>query len=735
MTSSPRGPAGKGLLPDVRLLRGYLIAAGFSLLFLVGSAYQSAATLLSRLGETDVMKAASGGAVSGQIGREIAYFIAAQIVLHLGFAALAWALACASIVVWPAAKAKFGRTVVAWFCLLAGATIIYSALWFPRTLIGAYYHDAVAAPVGSLAVGQVIYIGVLVAAAGVLSMAALVRLRRVRFGVTRRVLLFGVPVVALGIAAALWPAMRSKAMPDAGQRRPNVIILGIDSLRLDNLKRFGGDAAVTPNLDRFLAQADVVKDTTTPVARTFPSWVAILTGRSPPVTGTRFNLADRKTIAVNPTVADVLRKAGYRTVYSTDEVRFANIDQSYGFDQVITPPIGASDFLIGSYNELPLASVVINTRLGQALFPFSYANRGVATMFQPRTYLSRLDRELSFDGPTLFIAHLTASHWPYYTSGVPFGVSEKKYPDDRPMYRIGLQTADSMFGQLVGLLRSKGAFDNAVVIVLSDHGEALALPNDAYVRDGTIIEGLRAPLKMMDSGHGQSVLSPTQYHVLLGFRTFGPNRLFEADGRDLRAASTVEDISPTILDLLHVPGDPLAATGKSLVPELRSGVVQQPPGADDRIRYTETDLSVLPAPDGGVDEVATARQNSKFFEVDPKTSRLHIRRRLAPLALAYKERAAFTRDHILAAMPAGPDAHQYIYMDTHTGTGRLLRARPGDESVEAQRLWDGLSAYYGSELKPAVSTTRDDWTIIGKQWDDFLKTRDAREAARVHASP
>ena len=108
------------------------------------------------------------------------------------------------------------------------------------------------------------------------------------------------------------------------------------------------------------------------------------------MTGARFNLADRSGVEANPTIGDVLKRAGYHTVYSTDEVRFANIDESYGFDQAITPRIGASDFMIGTYNELPLASLVINTRVGKWLFPFSYANRGVATMFEPETYVERL---------------------------------------------------------------------------------------------------------------------------------------------------------------------------------------------------------------------------------------------------------------------------------------------------------------------------------------------------------
>ena len=133
-------------------------------------------------------------------------------------------------------------------------------------------------------------------------------------------------------------------------------MLGIDSLRLDQLQRFGG-TGVTKHLDRFLAEADIVRDTTTPVARTFPSWTAILTGRSPSVTGARFNLAPRRVVQANPTLGDVLREAGYRTIYSTDEVRFANFDESYGFDQVVTPPIGAADFVLGNYNELPLVTV------------------------------------------------------------------------------------------------------------------------------------------------------------------------------------------------------------------------------------------------------------------------------------------------------------------------------------------------------------------------------------------
>ena len=60
---------------------------------------------------------------------------------------------------------------------------------------------------------------------------------------------------------------------------------------------------------------------------------------------------------------------GYQTIYATDEVRFANIDQSFGFDQLITPPIGAADFLLGKAGDLPLVNLVSPTRVGAPAVP------------------------------------------------------------------------------------------------------------------------------------------------------------------------------------------------------------------------------------------------------------------------------------------------------------------------------------------------------------------------------
>ena len=157
----------------------------------------------------------------------------------------------------------------------------------------------------------------------------------------------------------------------------------------------------------------------------------------------------------------------------------------------------------------------------------------------------------------------------------------------------------------------------------------------------------------------------------------------------------MEDIAPTLLDLVGVQGDPLSTTGQSFAALLRGDAASSACGTEDRVRFTETDLRVLPKTDGGVDEAATAEHNARFFEVDPRSGRMHVRENFVPLVLAFKERAAFTDRLLLAALPAGPDAHQYVLVDKTTrhgasavGSSRARRAggtAPVGRDVEALR--------------------------------------------------
>jgi hypothetical protein len=276
-------------------------------------------------------------------------------------------------------------------------------------------------------------------------------------------------------------------------------------------------------------------------------------------------------------LGDALRAHGYQSIYATDEVRFANFDESYGFDQLITPPIGASDFLIGKAGDLPLVNLVSGTRVGAWLFPDIVANRAAFVTYRPSQFITRLNRELTVSSPTFLALHLTLSHWPYSWAGQRMPTTPQQY---RPAYRLAVQEVDRQFQDVMQVLERKGLLGNAIVVVLSDHGEALGWPTDTMLRK----TGSNDEIWNSIWGHGTSVLSPHQYSVLLAMRAFGNASLPGTAGLHSWPVS-LEDVRPTLEDLVTGVA-PTNVDGISLLPFLASH--KSPTMLEPRIRYTET---------------------------------------------------------------------------------------------------------------------------------------------------
>ena len=76
--------------PRRDLLLGWLLGVFMAIVFLALTAYQTAATLLARVAQTDVMKAATDSAWSGRVSLEIAWFLAAVVMLHVAMGTMAW---------------------------------------------------------------------------------------------------------------------------------------------------------------------------------------------------------------------------------------------------------------------------------------------------------------------------------------------------------------------------------------------------------------------------------------------------------------------------------------------------------------------------------------------------------------------------------------------------------------------------------------------------------------------
>lgn len=575
-----------------------------------------------------------------------------------------------------------------WFVLVFAGLVLWSAAWFPRSRAGNWYHalastELLGAPLYALWLGAV--------AVALLAVAAGAALRsRTRLQPTAWVA-GGATLVALGAALPLWDrAAASNAAPVAAQA-PNIVIIGVDSLRLDDL--YGNERLALPTLRTFVDAARVFEDTTTPLARTFPAWASILSGRHPASLGIACNLTARRSLASLPTVSSTLRGQGYRTIFATDEVRFSNIDRSYGFDLTVTPRIGAADFLLGEIADIPSLNLLTGTAAGRWLLPQLHANRAFASVYRPRDFVATLTEQVELSaGPNFLAIHLTAPHWPYH-----MGETEQAerpamgFEEPYRLYQDALELADAQVGRILGWLEREGVLGNAIVVLLSDHGEAL-------VRDGdSLLEGVDDPslaaVPLLALGHGTSVLSASQFQVLLAFRGYGrAARRIEA-GKDGLAAS-LEDVTPTILGLLGQR--PTAVLDGVSLAERLGGAPAAAAAADDRVRFTETGFNSQAMRAQEFDPQRAAQQLAEYYEVDRATGYVQLRPERVGEVLGNKQRAAIQGPWLLAAIPSTGSPQRFVLASRAGGAARLVAADDPDPVVH--RLWRALRNRYGEAI-------------------------------------
>lgn len=618
--------------------------------------------------------------LGSSLGLRIAAFLGAAWLVHAALGALAFVLAKLTESALPARVAGRRLLVAGWFVLLTGLAMAANATWFPASLFASeesFWREPITG---------VLPVVIALTATAVLVLTLLV-IAKPRLALPRPWTAAGLAAASAVLAIVLLPVHRpvEAAAGDAG--RPHVVIIGIDSLR-DDLAVPRRKTAALPNIRAFLGEARRFSDATTPLARTYPSWMSILTGRHPVTTNARYNLMPRRLVNEGETLPEALRASGYRTTYATDEVRFANIDRSFGFDELITPPIGGSDFLLGYAGDIPLINLVAATPLGGALFPSNHANRAAYVSYRPGHYLRRLERELEVDGPSFMTIHLTLAHWPYAWAGMPLPGVPEEYRDS---YALAVEEVDRQFGEVLRILDEKGVLGNAIVVLLSDHGEALGADNDSMLRKTGTGEEIWNSLW----GHGTSVMSPNQYHVLLAMRAFGRAKLpGPQQGYDWPVS--LEDLRPT-LEAYATGRTPEDVDGISLLPYMEDPARAE--GLAGRVRFTETDFNTPSTLAGRYEASGLIDEAGVYYELEPASGWVQLREeRLAGL-ITRKQRAAISRDQLLASIPGAPGQRpQYLLTNRREPLPRPL-AGPPDAVLDpaARRLWDAATSRFGAE--------------------------------------
>lgn len=629
----------------------------------------------------------------------IVFYIGAQCIVHLLYAILIWLMTYLVLETIP--RFKNNTEIIGInFWLWGLVTILLANQYaFPNSKFSFLMNNLVPASVVKYVFWLFFSVFLCVLFLAVLGLL-LVLLRKIK-------LTLG--ILGVGIFATVgFGAFNDVSINDAStQHKPNIIIIGIDALRPDFLGFFGGTKR-TPHIDELFDKSTVFSESITPIARTYPAWISILTGLYPKINHVRFDLAAPQEIHfdLNQTLPAILQRQGYETIYSSDETRFSNINQTLGFDRIITPPVGFNDFLIGTLNDFPLSNLLVNSPVGEYLFPYSYANRPVYTTYDPDSYIHFLRSELTKTRkkPIFLAVHLCLPHYPYFWGKRP------AYKSSIHNYQAAVLRADQQFNDLLSLLKQDKLLEHAILVVLSDHGEAIELNGDRATDADFFIPGKSNTKKVIprfyppsldkervnqSAGHGTDILSLTQYHNVLAFRFFG------LDGQVPGVISgrvSLLDIKPTLLNLLGI--DYTGLNGKSLRDYL-FGKKNSVPSDDDF--FTETDFSTQAVRTVHPETRKVLFEGIDLFEINPKTARVSVKKSMGDLIISSKQFADFKGPWVLALYPQNKQTMMPILVNLETGFWTNDLSTEFASHSPADGMLHALKKFYGSEVTTVVS--------------------------------
>jgi arylsulfatase A-like enzyme len=347
-------------------------------------------------------------------------------------------------------------------------------------------------------------------------------------------------------ALALLAAAACGGAPGAARgpaRRPagtgaNVLLVTIDTLRADHLGAYGYARNTSPAIDAFARRGTVFEQAYTFWPKTRGSFVMMFTGKPPSQNG--YAKTHPMLLDFNPTIASVLKDAGYDTAAAVDN---PNVAAQHGYAK-------GFDSYRETWQEQGLATetdraaaitaqavrFIAGARADRPFFLWIHYVNPHAPYTPPPPFDAAFLDAASSQGPVLPV--VSGFH-----GGVPqqWAVPGK----DRSGFYVAqydgeIAAADREVGRVLDALRASPAADRTLVVLTSDHGESLG-EHDYYF------------------DHGEDLFDPSLRIPLIVVQPGAP-----AGRRSAELASTL-DVFPTILDALKVSYPPDLA-GTSLLP-------------------------------------------------------------------------------------------------------------------------------------------------------------------------
>lgn len=287
---------------------------------------------------------------------------------------------------------------------------------------------------------------------------------------------------------------------------PNIFILGIDSLSMPVLKEHKDRF---PHIARIWNYSQRYEAAQTPLARTCPAWMSILTGKMPAEHGAVFNLRDAtKTAYADSIQAELGRRLNYRTLFALDERRFCHIDETMGFDSVVGPELGILDFVVQSINDTPLTNFILQWPVVEGALSYSHYNVASVANYSADGFVGAVLKELKGPQPIMAAVHFESAHYPYRSRHADS--VHQAHNDNYSRHLAALEVVDRQVGQFMNELSQRGMLANALVVLLSDHGESFGVDYPVRMLDGESVD-------VRGYGHGAFLLKSEESNVVLGF--------------------------------------------------------------------------------------------------------------------------------------------------------------------------------------------------------------------------
>lgn len=316
-------------------------------------------------------------------------------------------------------------------------------------------------------------------------------------------------LAVLGAVGLAWRAPSGASDAPEDPTKPNVVLLSIDTLRADRLGCYGGPVA-TPALDA-LARAGVVFEQAISQANiTGPSHATMLTGLLPAEHGVLANaqpLPNRTRTWIDELGAHGFETAGFVSGFTLVDSAIGLADRFDRYDDHLL----VWRWMPEVCTRLRLVKDVIrwlNVKHPRGQRPQRADRPAAETIDAVETWLAERDANRPF---ALFV-HFYDPHVPYappaefarrydpdwqgdaaadwYALDTAqrkvWARDPEKYEHMLALHHGEIEYADAQAGRLFELLKARGEFDDALVIVTSDHGEELG-EHDVFFDHGATL--------------------------------------------------------------------------------------------------------------------------------------------------------------------------------------------------------------------------------------------------------